>query len=201
MSTLKVESPLGLQPRLFNVGEYYHMVKTGILHPDEQVELIQGQVVCMPPQGPAHAGTIRKIIKYLRSLIAPGQADISSAELPVVLGEYDELIPDIAVVRPDLSGRDYYDRHPRPEDILLIIEVAVTSLQYDRATKSRIYAGADICEYWVIDVVGRQLCRFTDPTGGTYLSEVVLSESDSFTLVAFPDLMILSDELFVVSQD
>lgn len=183
-----------IQPRLFSVDEYYRMAETGILHPDERVELIDGYIVTMPPQGPLHAGTVDKIASYLRAQIPLEEASVRD-DKPIALGKYGEPVPDVAVVEPDSAGNYYSDRHPGPENVRLIVEVADSSLEYDLTTKKGLYARAGICEYWVVDTAARKLHRFTDPQGDGYCTTAVLDEGNSLTPVAFPALTILVAEL------
>jgi len=191
---------LPFRPRLFTVEEYYRMAGAGILQPDEPTELIAGQVIIVPPQGPKHAGTLRKAIKYLRAMLPSEAADISSGELPLDLGEFDEPVPDISVVRPDPTGQDYFGRHPQPGDVLLVIEVAVSSLEFDRTAKSLLYEQAGIPKYWVLDVNREQVHRFTQPGTQGYTSEAVLSRQDTLTPLAFPEVHLSVAECFVTEQ-
>jgi Uma2 family endonuclease len=194
---LDLKQDCHVRPRLFTVAEYYQMARAGILHPDEYCELIAGQVILVPPQGPAHAATLRRVIKYLRAMLPPEEADISSGELPITLGEFDEPIPDIAVVRPDASGQEYFAGHPQATDVLLLIEVAVTSLDFDRTVKSQLYGRSNILEYWVLDVATSRVHRFTEPAAQGYLSETLFCAQDTICALAFPTISLTVEKLFI----
>jgi Uma2 family endonuclease len=179
----------GVQPRPFTVDEYYRMGKAGIFHPDERVELIDGLIIRMPPQGPLHAATVARILACLLALIAPENGTVC-IERPIALDEYGEPVPDVTVVTPDPEGDYYSTRHPGPSDVLLVIEVADSSLGKDLGIRRAAYARAGIREYWVVDVETRHLHRFSDPQDGLYCNAVVLGESDFLSPDAFPALSI-----------
>ncbi|WP_230841908.1 Uma2 family endonuclease [Gloeobacter morelensis] len=179
----------GIQPRPFTVDEYYRMGKAGIFHPDERVELIDGLIIRMPPQGPLHAATVSRIVAYLLSC-CPAQGAEVRDDKPIALGEQSEPVPDVTVVAPDPEGDYYSAHHPGPGDVLLVIEVADSSLDKDLGIKRAAYARAGIREYWVVDVEIRRLHRFSDPQDGLYCNAVVLGESDFLSPDAFPALSI-----------
>lgn len=165
------------------------MGKAGIFHSDERVELLDGLIVNMPPQGPLHAATVARIAAYLLSLI-PLEDGTVRDDKPIALGQYGEPVPDVAVVKPDPEGDFYAARHPGPESLLLVVEVADSSLGKDLVTKQVMYARAGICEYWVVDVESRRLHRFTEPQSDIYSNVEVLDASDSLSPLAFPGLSI-----------
>ena len=133
--------------RRFTVKEYYRMVQAGILKEDDRVELIEGEIIEMAPIGRRHATCIRRVILIFSELVR-GRA-IVDVQNPIHLGEYSEPQPDVVLLRlrPDL----YLAGHPQPEDILLLIEVADTSVNYDRSVKGPLYAEAGIPEYWIVN--------------------------------------------------
>lgn len=107
---------------------------------------------------------------------------------PVKLNERSEPEPDIAVVKVD--PLDYADHHPTPTEVYLIIEVADSSLKLDCETKAKAYSQAGITDYWVLDVVSRQLHVFREPTEDGYQSEVTLVQNATISPLEFPDLSI-----------
>src|SRR6266581_3181743 len=129
----------------FSVGEYYRMAEAGILHPDARVELLDGRIIDMSPIGPFHGGVTKRLIRFFTAL-AKGRW-IVSAQDPVHLDEYSEPQPDLMLLKPDAD--DYTSRHPRPEDVLLLVEVPDTTLAFDREQKLPIYARAGISEVWI----------------------------------------------------
>jgi Uma2 family endonuclease len=114
--------------------------------------------------------------------------------LPVTLQPNSEPEPDIAIVRFD--DKEYSDRHPTPSDIFWLIEVADTSLQDDRTVKAPLYAKAGILEHWILDVNTRQVYVFRDPQDDGYGQEVVLTEENTLSAIAFPALTIALNQLF-----
>src|SRR5882672_5431271 len=118
------------------VAEYYRMAETGILAPEARVELIEGEVIDMPPIGSFHAGTVKYVGNKVREAV--GDRVIVSIQDPVFLDLHSEPQPDIALLRP---RPDFYrSSHPTPADVFLIIEVADTSLAYDTQIKLPLYA-------------------------------------------------------------
>jgi Uma2 family endonuclease len=160
--------------RRFSVAEYHRMAEAGVFGPEETVELLDGRIVTVPPQGPLHAATVRWLMQLLLRLgVEPATLFVDQ---PVSLGEYGEPIPDLALVEPDPQGRAYADAHPGSERIRLLIEVSDSSLEYDLTTKSRAYATAGISEYLVADVRNRRVHRFSSPVAERYARVEVLEE-------------------------
>jgi Uma2 family endonuclease len=147
-----------------SVEDYYRMAEVGILGPDERVELIDGEIVDMAPRGSRHAGTVAHLHKLLQRAVADS-ADVR-AQAPLRLDRYSEPEPDLAVLRP---SADYYkSAHPRGGDALLVVEVAETSLRYDRDVKVALYARFGIVEIWLVDTRNARLTRYRNPVAGTY---------------------------------
>jgi Uma2 family endonuclease len=154
------------------VSDYYRMAEVGILAPDARVELIDGEIIDMPPPGSLHAATVRLLQQVLSRKLEDRATVI--AQDPVRLGEHSEPQPDLAVLRhrEDL----YRERHPQPADVFLVVEVAVSSLRFDRVTKQSLYAAHGIPEFWIVDLRAQRLIRHRVPRQGSY------------TLVDEPDL-------------
>jgi Uma2 family endonuclease len=150
------------------VEDYYRMAEVGILGPDDRVELIEGEIIDMPPPGELHAGTVSQLDHLLQRAV--GDRAIVFVQNPAVLGRYSAPQPDIALLR---SRADFYKSAlPRSGDILLVIEVADTSLRYDRDVKVGLYARHTIPELWLVDVRGKRLTRYRDPTAAGAYSRV-----------------------------
>ncbi|MGK7924888.1 MAG: Uma2 family endonuclease [Spirulina sp.] len=177
--------------RLWTVEEYHKMIEAGILTENDKVELLEGRIVQMPPQSPFHAGTTQRTDEYLKNRLR-GLASVR-IQLPITLST-SEPEPDIAVVRIDPNF--YCDRHPQAEDILLLIEIAVTTFDKDYREKAPIYARANIPEYWLLNVSDRQAYIFRDPSPSGYQSQHQLSATEGIVPLAFPDLEISLSELF-----
>jgi Uma2 family endonuclease len=182
--------PINLKHRRWTVEEYHRMIEAGILTPIDRVELINGGIVCMPPQGLPHSSTTLRSDEYLKQKF--GQRASVRVQLPITLLT-SEPEPDLAIVR---RRSDFYAAaHPQPEDILLIIEVSDTTLDFDRTTKANTYAEAGILEYWVLDVGGRQVYAMSEPDAGRYRSIARLTDSDHVSPIGFPDLEIVIAKL------
>ncbi|WP_371357518.1 Uma2 family endonuclease [Hydrocoleum sp. CS-953] len=137
-----------LQKRLFNVKEYHQMVKVGILKEDDRVELIAGEIVKMASIGIYHAGCVRRLNGIFNKLLS-GKAIVDTQNL-IDLNDDSEPQPDLVL----LQWRDDYDagKHPQPENIFLLIEVADSTIKYDREVKIPLYAENGIFEVWLIDI-------------------------------------------------
>ena len=185
--TLLPETVSSLPLRLLTVEEYHRMAKVGILHPDEKVELIAGQIIRkMSPQGSRHAAAIRRTDRLFCQRL--GKQVLVQKQLPVVLNNFSEPEPDIALVKA--NSLDYDDHHPTAEDVYLIMEIADSTLKSDREVKGKDYARSKIEDYWILDVNNRQLYVYRQPADEGYQSEVILGEDDSIVPIEFPDCVI-----------
>jgi Uma2 family endonuclease len=173
----------------WSVDDYHHMVETGILR-DRQVELLAGEIVEMSPETPIHYATAKRGAKYLEALLL-GKADVRFNGLITLSDSEPE--PDIAIVR--LPESSYIDRHPAPQDIFWIVEVAKTSLKKDLEIKAAIYATAEISEYWVLNLSTQQIVVFRNPQAGQYLEEYTVGE-ETITPLAFVDVAVSVKRLF-----
>ncbi len=145
--------------RRFTLDEYHHLIELGFFHENERVELIRGELVQMVAKGTAHTTCCRNLIRELAKLIA-GKAELQCQD-PINLPSGSEPEPDFAIVRsmPD----NYLSAHPTPADIFLVIEIADSSLNYDRDIKMPLYAEAEISHYWIFNVVANQLEAYSEP--------------------------------------
>ena len=146
----------------FTVHDYHRMGEAGILHEDDRVELIEGELVEMTAIGTRHFSCVNRLTRMLVMIV--GDEAIVSVQNPVRLNEYNEPQPDITVIRP----RDYSESLPHPEDVLLLIEISDTTLAYDRGVKLPLYARAGIREVWIVDLPGKTIGRYTDPSEESY---------------------------------
>jgi Uma2 family endonuclease len=165
------EADLPRRHRL-SVADYYRIAEVGILDSEARVELIDGDIIDMAPPGSAHAATVHYLTEVLVRA-AEGRANVL-VQNPVRLSDFSEPQPDVALLR---RRDDFYrERHPQADDVLLIVEVAATSLRFDRETKLPLYARHGIPEMWLVDLGSRRLSRHRFPQHGSY------------TLVDEPDL-------------
>jgi Uma2 family endonuclease len=174
----------GVSRRLFNTAEYHSMAVAGILAEDDRVELISGDIVTMPPIGSQHAGCVRELTRLL--LRGLGDRAIVSPQNPILLDDASEPQPDVAVLRSHSGG--YRSAHPRPADVLLVIEVADTSVDYDRQVKLPLYARAGIPEAWLVRLQDASLEVHRNPSATGYQEMRTLRAGDRVSLLAFPDL-------------
>jgi Uma2 family endonuclease len=136
----------------FTRDEYYRMAEAGLFR-DERVELLDGEIITMSPQNTPHASTVYRLAHRLEQLI--GNMTCIRCQLPVVLNDWSEPEPDIAVCAPDPD--DYGQAHPQPGQILLLIEVADASSAYDRGQKAVAYAVSGIPELWIVSLPDRRV--------------------------------------------
>ncbi len=162
--------------------EYHRMGELGILRPDERVELLDGELIAMPPIGSDHAFSVRELTETFVLRFA-GRA-IVDVQNPLALDVYSEPEPDVMLLalRPDR----YRESIPESGDVLLVIEVSNTSWRYDRGRKLRAYARAGIAELWIVHLAGECVLQFREPSGETYAQERSYGRGDSLTSAAFP---------------
>ncbi len=172
--------------RKWTVKEYQKLGEMGFFHPEERVELILGNIIRMSAKGTAHTSATRRTATLLRDLLE-NQAAVYTQD-PIALDDNSEPEPDIALVRID--PLDYATHHPTPSEVYLIIEVADTSLTFDREIKAKAYARSGITDYWVLNVNERQLHVFREPADDGYQSEVILGETASISPLQFPTVNI-----------
>lgn len=175
-----------------SVEQYHQMGELGILREDDRVELIDGELVRMAPIGSMHGGLVSRLTRLLVERV--GRAGVVSPQNSVILSDFTAPQPDLAVLR--WRADDYMADTPRAADALLVIEVADSSLRFDREVKLRFYALAGVPEVWIIDVRGRCLLRFTTPAGERYEVAEVLEAGASATSTGVPGLAVRVDELF-----
>ena len=180
-----------LTKRRFTVDEYHRMAEVGILTETDRVELIDGEIVEMAPVGSRHASVVKRLNALLTGRL--GARAIVSVQDPVQLSKESEPQPDVVLLRP--TPDFYAGSHPEPVDTLLLIEVADTSLLYDRGVKLPRYATARVIEVWIVDLAedAVEVCRTPGPDG--YRDVVRVPRGGSLSPVAFPDLTLGVDEI------
>ena len=155
-----------LERHRFDVHEYRRMGETGVLGPDARVELIDGEIIDMPPIGPSHNAAVDRLNRQLGAVV--GERAILRVQGSFELSGHSEPEPDLALFAP----RDDFYEHalPRPADVLLVIEIADSALVRDRDVKLPLYARHGVPEAWLVDLEGRRLTVHTDPTPDGYAS-------------------------------
>lgn len=182
---------IGVRTRRFSVEEYHQMVRAGILKEDDQVELVEGEIIEMTPIGPRHAVCVAGLTEHFARSVAPRV--VVWVQSPIHLGPHSEPQPDVALLRPPRSR--YADAHPGPDDILLVIEVADTSVEDDRARKIPLYARAGIRETWLVNLPGGVIGVYRDPGPDGYRDVRTLRRGQSLAPQAVPDLTLTADEI------
>ena len=159
------------RPHRLTVHDYYRMAEAGVLSPDDRVELIEGEIIDMPPGGDRHASVVRLL--NTRLVRALGDAAEVSTQLPVRLSLRSEPQPDFAIVRAKQGG---YRKHPQPRDVLLLIEASDATLRYDLGKRASLYAAHGIPEYWVFDLQHDRVWRHRTPKGREYTQRDEVTE-------------------------
>ncbi|MGM0558710.1 MAG: Uma2 family endonuclease [Myxococcota bacterium] len=186
--------PIDKKParRRFTVEEYYLLAEAGILSRDDRVELVDGEIIEMAPIGSQHAAHVSKLnMLFAQNLSRNALVQIQN---PVRLSRFSEPEPDVALLRP---RDDYYaSAHPGPDDVFLVVEVADTSLEYDRSTKVPLYAEHGIPSVWLLDLQDQAVECYEHPESGVYERVHILSGDDEVTLDSL-GLSFEASDLFV----
>ena len=177
------------EKRYFNVVEYYRMAEAGVLSPDDRVELIEGEIVKMSPIGSRHAACVRRLDAFLNRQ-ASNLAQVS-VQSPVRLNDFSEPEPNVALLKP----RDdfYADSHPIPDDVLLIIEVADSSVEYDRSIKLPLYARSVIPQVLIVNMPSEVIESYAEPVNGAYQKFMRAQRSESVEIILLPNLSLSVD--------
>ena len=190
MTTTPVKAPqIARETRKFTVEEYFRMVEAGILKPKERVELIEGDILLMPPMGSPHSSGI---MRHARVFISQARDRFSVLiQAPLPLGERSAPEPDLAL----LKFRE--DDYAGPEDTLLVIEVADSSLNYDRDVKAHIYGRVGIPETWVLNLSGDCIERFLEPGPDGYAQRTILRRGEKVSPVSLPYVELAVEDLLL----
>ena len=180
-----------VKPHAITVVEFDRMVEAGVYGPQDRIELIDGQLIDVPPQGSPHIGTLTRFEHRFREAFGRRALVRGQGPLPVGLDSQPE--PDIALVR--WNDRFYVDLHPSIEDTFAVVEIAYTSLQFDRGVKRRIYGAGRVPEYWIVDVQAGAIEIYRGPHDLGYSSPTVYRCGESVAFEAFPDVVFTVDEL------
>lgn len=177
--------------RLFTVDEYYRMAEVGILGKDDRVELIEGEIIKMSPIGRRHAGCVNRLLRLFSVRI--GERAVITVQNPVRLNQRSEPQPDVALLIP---RADFYSQgHPQPQEVLLLIEVADTTVEYDRNEKANLYARAGIIEVWIVNLDAELIEVYRQPTANGYLEIQQFRRGENISPLAFGDVAIAVDEV------
>jgi len=176
-----------------DVDDYHRMGEAGIFGANKRIELIDGEIIDMAPIGQGHASIVSGLVEAF-VLACAGRA-IVWPQNPIRLDRWNEPQPDVAVLRhrPD---RYRTGERPGPADVLLVVEVADSSLKYDQRIKLPLYAGAGVAEVWIIDVKQSTLDAYRNPARHGYAETTTHQSGDTLALALAPDIVVQLDLVF-----
>jgi Uma2 family endonuclease len=172
--------------RHFNVAEYYRMAVAGVFSEDDRVELIEGEIVEMNPIGSRHAACVGRLTKLLERLA--GDRSIVWVQNPVQIDDSSEPLPDVALLK--LRDDFYAQANPQAADVLLLIEVADSSVEYDRDIKIPLYAESGVIEVWLINLPKETVEIYSRPLDGKYQETRLVKRGESISTKSIPTLTI-----------
>jgi len=177
--------------RPITVEDFQRMCDSGIIKSDERVELIEGELIAIPPMNAPHASVVMRMTYVLMERLR--ERALVWQQMPLIVSARSEPFPDITLLR--LREDFYRPRLPDLDDHFAIVEVSDTMLAYDRGAKLHMYAKAGITDYWVVDVNGEKIEICRDPHELGYGSRTVSTKGGSVAFAAFPDVVFTVDEL------
>ena len=175
-----------LKLRQISVKQYDAMIKNGVFDENDRVELLNGAIIEKMPKGTKHA-TLNDIIAT-RLIQKLGEIACVRNQNPIWLDDFSEPEPDIVLAEPPLEN--YYNNHPTPKDIFLILEISDSTLNYDRRAKSLAYSKAGIRQYLLLNVQERTLEDYRQPSADGFQSKQTYRAGQEFNLVAFPEISV-----------
>lgn len=170
-----------------SVEQFQRMGEAGIFGPEERIELIEGELLNMAPIGTRHVFAVDALTWMFHEAVPRSRARVST-QSPVVLGRFSEPQPDLLLLRQ--RAGNYLDATPRAEDVLLLIEVADTTLRYDRGRKLPLYAREGVQEVWILDIQARRLEVWSDLQSGRYASHRALGQDELASPRALPEIQL-----------
>jgi Uma2 family endonuclease len=176
----------------FTVDEYHKLAQAGVLGEDDRIELIEGELIRMPPIGSVHAGLVGRLDRAFQARVPQGV--VVWAQNPLTFPPASEPQPDLALLRP--RSDDYLNSLPTASDVLLVVEVADTTLAYDRDVKMLLYARQGVAECWLFDVTARRLEMYRDPGPDGYRTLLRPDRDATVSPLAIPEAMIDLEALF-----
>jgi Uma2 family endonuclease len=185
-------APLNIPRRSLSVDEFEKIVASGVFLEDDRIELIEGELIAMAPIGWTHVSVVNRLTKLL--VIGAGDDAVVSVQNPVALPPRNEPQPDVTLLRPEYEAQRVV---PRPENLLLVIEVADSTLRYDRDTKVPIYARNGVPEVWVIDVNTQTVHVYRDGGLHGYQQQLQKTQQDLLSPSLLPRVSFRVSELFL----
>ncbi len=177
--------------RRFTVAEYYQMADARILTEDDRVELIKGEVIQMPTIGVGHASIVNRLTQLF--VVTFGESAVVTVQNPLRVGARSEPVPDLLLLKP---RSDFYrERHPMPEDVLLLVEVSDTTLRYDRDVKLPLYAQSGVPEVWIVDLNADVVHTHSRPGVSEYRDAQIKRRGERLVPLAFLDQELAIDDI------
>ncbi|WP_193195770.1 Uma2 family endonuclease [Nostoc sp. MG11] len=185
------------QAKRFTLDEYHKLTELGFFHEDDHIELINGEIIEMVSKGTAHETCLRKLWKELPKLL--GDKATLQSQAPITLPPNSEPKPDFGIVQNRFD--DYLSAHPQPADVLLVMEVSDSSLNYDQDVKIPLYAKAGISDYWIFNLFDNYLECYSEPYQDNqskhgYLNKRIVLPNQVIILPGFPDLFLDLSRVF-----
>jgi len=167
------------------------MAAAGIFSEDDRVELIEGEIVEMPPIGSRHAACVDRLNRLFSSQVV--DSAIVRVQNPVRLDQHSEPQPDLVLAIP---RADFYaTSHPRPDQVLLLVEVADTTVGFDRSVKAPLYARAGVREFWLVDLDGELVQVHREPAAESYRAIQAYRRGDRLSCGALPQIEVAVDAI------
>jgi len=175
----------------FSVDDYYRLIELGMLRDVERAEIIEGELVKRMPTGKRHASCVKRLDEFLRDVL--GKNVTYSVQDPIRLDEFNEPMPDLALLK---RREDFYlEKQPMAEDVLLVVEVSDTTLDYDRNRKIPLYAKAGIPEVWIINLKNGAIEIYTEPREYSYNLVKVSRRGEIILSSILPEISLSVDEI------
>lgn len=179
-------------PAKISVERFHKMAEAGVFAPDERIELIDGEMLTMAPIGGPHMSMVNRLNALL--VRAVGDRGVVSVQNPVALPPASEPQPDVVILRPAAAALSAVV--PGPADVLLVIEVADTTLRYDREVKMPLYARHGIQEAWIVDLQAKRLEVYREPSPNGYKRKLELGPNDAITPQSLPEVRVEWERVF-----
>jgi Uma2 family endonuclease len=184
-------------PKRFTIDEYHQLIELGFLKEGDRIELIRGELIQMVAKGTPHTFCTTRLCRQLDRLL--GDGSVVRCQEPIIISLDSEPEPDAVIARG--KDEDYLAHHPYPQDILLVVEISDSTLKYDQTKKLNLYAEAGISNYWIVNLLARQLEVYSQPYQNaqgdfSYLSKQIFLSNQSVPISGFEDVLLDLSRIF-----
>jgi Uma2 family endonuclease len=180
----------------FTISEWHKMGKYNIFEPHARMELIEGEIIDMAPIGPSHGGRVKRLNHLFSRQL--GDSAIIGVQDPIQIRDDSEPEPDLAILRPEPNF--YTERHPKPDDILLLIEVSDTTINYDRDKKVPLYANNGIVEFWLVDLGEETIEIYLEPHPQGYAQKRIAKSGEILVPSQLPQVTMAVSDILVLGK-